>query len=486
MGAFDPEKDYYAALGVPVEASEEEIKVAYRDLARRYHPDSGGDAERFRQIQEAYEILRDPTLHRAYDRQRESRGLSQESPLVIGLTLNRTNMQPLEVPQMLYVLVDIRPRVDLPSQRLPLNLALVIDRSTSMQGVRMENVKLAALDLVESLLPGDRLSLVAFSDRAEVIASGLSVSDKRALRSAISALMPGGGTEICRGLTAGLDELRRYVSDQYLNHLILLTDGRTYGDEEQSLSEVRRAGAQKIGISALGIGEDWNDLFLDALARQGGGICQYIRSPSQVRQLLRDQIRGLSAVVARQVRLVINPAPNVKIQAAFRAAPYMEYLTLENGTTLKLGNMGVDEPIALILDLVVQQPEPGERRLARLELEAATANDTAVTLQLRRDLAMTFSYSAQDEPVPGRLLNMLSRLSIFRLQERAWELAESGDVQQATNMLQAAATRLFDLGYKELAQVALTEVGRLSAGGAPTSEGRKRVRYGTRSLTSPV
>ncbi|OQA16086.1 MAG: hypothetical protein BWY63_02787 [Chloroflexi bacterium ADurb.Bin360] len=84
---------------------------------------------------------------------------------------------------------------------------------------------------------------------------------------------------------------------------------------------------------------------------------------------------------------------------------------------------------------------------------------------------------------PGRLLNTLSRLSIFRLQERAWQALERGDVKQATHLLESAATRLFEIGHRELGQVALVEAERVQRGVEPTSRGRKQVRYGTRGLT---
>ncbi len=486
MVAIDAEKDYYAILGIPASADDNEIKHAYRELARRHHPDTGGDPERFRQIQEAYEILRESQVRAAYDRQVEARRTSPGAALSWQLTLSRSQMQSMEAAQVFYLMIDINPQGNLQTSRLPLNLALVIDRSTSMRGVRIENVKTAALDLIESLQPDDRLSVIAFSDRAEVLSPSTAGVDKRMLRSAISAVQPGGGTEIFQGVQAGLEQIRRYGNERFINHLILLTDGRTYGDEAQSLAAAEGARAGKIGISALGIGDDWNDLFLDDLARKGGGISQYISSPSQIQQLLRDQIRGLSAVVSRSLSLVINVANSVRVQAAYRATPYMERLEFGDGRHFPLGNLRADEPITLMIEFVVMQPEAGERRLAQLNLEAESLDKSEQRIHLRRDVVMTFrTQPPEPTPVPSRLLNLLSRLSIFRLQEKAWEAVEAGDTQQATHLLQAAATRLFDMGYKDLAQAAMLEVGRISGGESPTMGGRKKLRYGTRSLSMP-
>ena len=478
---ISPEADYYATLNLSPSAASEEVKRVYRDLARRHHPDTPeGDAEAFRRIQEAYEVLRDPVLRQAYDRQRAARGLGRESAIECAVLPSAVQLAALKSPQMLYVLLDLRPREEAPAQRLPLNIALVLDRSTSMQGSRISNVKLAVLNLIDSLHEHDRLSLIAFSDHAEVIAESTLAHDKSKLRSAISNLTTGGGTEILRGLSAGLEQVRRFVAEGASNHVILLTDGRTYGDEERALHEAQRAQAEGIGISALGIGDDWNDLFLDALARRGSGICQYITSPAQLQELLQEQIRGLSTVAINRLGVNVNLPPWVQLQAAFRAAPFMEVLSVTPGRSFPLGNMG-QETLTLLLELVIHQPDAGDRRIVRLDFEGFV---NGAPMIIRRDVSVQFvTHAYEPAPVPGRLLNTLSRLSIFRLQERAWQALDQGVVKQATRLLESAATRLFEIGHRELGQVALFEAERVQRGAEPTQKGRKQVRYGTRSLT---
>ena len=488
MATINSQKDYYTILNISLNADADEIRQAYREKARENHPDSGhGDADRFREIQEAYEVLRDEVLRRAYDRQREKQGLSEDAPVGLVLLQSRAEALPLDIPQMLYVLVEVQPHAEMQNAltRQHLNVALVVDCSTSMSGARMQHVKVAAADLVEALGPQDHLALVAFSDRAEVLAPTHLVDNPRIFKSALAALTPSGGTEIYQGLLAGLKEVRSHASSELVNHVILLTDGRTYGDETQALTEARRAVAEGIGISAFGIGEDWNDEFLDDLARTAGGVSRYIRAPSDVRAALRRQIQGLSSTLMQNVKLEVNTASYVTIHGAYRAAPYLEILEHSDGNVVALGNVMADEPVSVVLEFVIDQAVTGERRIARLDLigERIAASEP---IHLRQDVNMTFTLEPKEEPLPPKLLNRLARLSVFHLQERAWKALSVGDVPRATSYLEYAATRLFDMGHRDLGQAAMLEVNRLVHGGDPTKEGRKKLRYGTRSLTSPM
>ncbi|HOT90530.1 MAG TPA: VWA domain-containing protein [Anaerolineae bacterium] len=487
MALIDAQKDYYAILGVTPDADDEAIKQAYRQGAREYHPDSGhGDVERFRQIQEAYEVLRDKALRLAYDRQRERRGLSENAPVVLELLQSRTTLAPLDVSQVVYVLVDIRPHSEqeTASIRQHLNMALVVDCSTSMSGARIQNVKIAAADLLENLAPTDRLALITFNDRAEVLAPSELVENARNFKSAIASMIPGGGTEIYQGLLAGLNEVKRYAAADMVNHVILLTDGRTYGDELQSLREARQAASEGITISAFGIGEDWNDEFLDELARNGGGVSHYISSPSEVRTVLKQQIQGLCNIMLQNMKLEVNLAPYVHIRGAYRATPYLEILDF-TGNVIKLGSLLLDEPVVVVLELIIEPSAIGERRIVRLDLVGDKAAN-AESVRLRQDVNVTFTLDVKEEPPPPKLINHLARLAVFQLQERAWKALGAGNVRQATQYLEYAATRLFDMGQRDLGQAAMLEVGRLSHGGDPTKEGRKKLRYGTRGLIAPV
>jgi len=410
-------------------------------------------------------------------------GMSEKAALSWDILASQSQLCSLYGEQVLYLLTVIRPAGIVQGKRLPLNLCLVIDRSTSMQGARLEHVKQAAHQIVDELHDDDNLAVVVFNDRAEVVLPNQLGLNRVHAKAKISSILASGGTEIFQGIQVGLAEIEKLHSKQVTSHLILLTDGQTYGDEDDCIAEARLAGARRISITAMGIGEDWNDALLDEVAAQSGGTSAYVASPGQVRMLLQQRVRGLESVFAQGLTLEFRCAEGVRVESAFRTSPYLEHLT-PNGDVINLGTLQTDAPLMIVLEMGVAQKPPGEHRLLQLEL---TGDIPALGRQgekLRRDVQCTFTATKPPpKPVPPAVLGALSKVVICRMQEQAWSALDKGDVSTATHQLEMVATRLFDLGETQLARAAMLEAGRIAQGGTATAKGRKELKYGTRSLT---
>ncbi len=488
---MDIERDYYAVLGVKATATAEEIKKAYRRLARRYHPDTSDEpdaSERFQEVQAAYEVLSDELRRAAYDKRRRELGLvapeAGKVALAWELTVSRQTLPCLDEEQVLYVLVDISPATTMAVKRLPLNLCLVVDRSTSMQdGRRMEQVKAAAHQIIDDLRDTDTFSVIAFSDRPEVIVPGHISGDKRQAKAKISAIRPGGGTEIYQGLVVGLQELKRHRRLQAVSHMILLTDGQTYGDEQQCLELAEEARRQGVGISAFGIGEDWNDELLDAIAAKSGGVSAYVDSVAQVRRLLRQRVHGLSAICAQDLKLTLRFDSNTRLEDAFKLSPYIQRLDTHVPGEIALGTLEADQSLSVLLQIIVGPHAPGRQRILQLQVVGDVPVSGRQGERLVRELWFHFAQDPTHEAeVPSNLVNALGKLAIFRMQEQAYDALESGDPEAASQKLEIMATRLLDLGELELANAARLEAGRLARSGRLSPAGRKKLKYGTRSL----
>jgi Ca-activated chloride channel homolog len=513
---IDPERDYYAILGVPTDADEQTIKRAYRQLARRYHPDaiarrndqaepaehaeevepavedgaqtSAGSAERFREIQQAYELLADPQQREAYDHWRHQEGLDHPPAFVLRTIVSHELLPCLGESQTLYILVKISAAAEIESRRMPLNLCLVLDRSTSMKGTGLQQVKEAARYIVDQMGDSDVLSVISFSDRAEIVVAGQWPADKAAARAAISRIQADGGTELLQGLKAGLEELSRWRRDNMLNSLILLTDGQTYGDDQACLEEAGWAGMQHIQLVTMGVGPDWNDDLLDRMAVLSGGTSIYIDSAAKISHAFQEQVRTMGDVFAQNLTLLVHCGDGVEIRELFRMAPQINPLRLDD-SLVALGLLEKQQPQVVLFELLVGSQQPGRSRLLHLALEGSVPAFGDQIVRIQQDVAVTCTpdLAAAGQivrpPVPPDIVTAMGKLTIYKMQARAMAEVETGQIDTAVNRLKTMATRLLNIGEAELARAALLEAGYLAKTGSLSGEGRKKLRYGTRRLT---
>ncbi len=480
-----PTGNLYGLLGVDPAASLDEIKAAYRVVARRFHPDvnpSVGAADEFRRVADAYSVLGDPAQRGAYDASLKQ--AAGKPVIAIQALLSRSVLPTHPEPQVVYALAEVRPLIrvtDIPPA--PVNLCLVIDRSTSMQGVRLDQVKAAVIRVIDGLRESDSLAVVAFSDRAEVVVPPIvgTPEQKNLARAKVSTLNAGGGTEILKGLLRGMLELQHRLSPAAVNHLMLLTDGRTYGDEGHCLLLAALAAQDGISISGLGIGDEWNDRFLDELTSLTGSTTAFIQAPEQVTEFIQTKVRGLGAAYAERVALTVLTEPETKLTMAYKVAPEAGPLAPDDAL-LQIGNLPKQEEMTVLLKFQVPPVSEGTRFVARLALTAdiislGRRNERATT-----DLILPVVPKPSLAPPPPALVEALGKLTQHRLQERAQQDIAAGDVVSATQRLSTLGSRLLATGNTELAQAVLHEARKLEQSSLLTEEAKKNLKYGTRAL----
>ncbi len=481
----------YNVLGLSDTASSEEIKAAYRRIARRLHPDVNPDnsaaAEQFQDVTIAYDILVDPLRRKAHDERaaRENSSDSADFYFTLQVTPSKRTLVPIPEAQVIYLLAEIFPDPrahDLTSRESRLNLTLVLDHSNSMSGTRMEKVKIAAYQIIDNLHEDDILSVVIFNDRANIIIPATTINDRPALKARVGMINPSGGTEIYKGLQAGVDQNRQYLGPRLVNHIILLTDGNTFGDQERCMELAQQAAKEGIGISAMGLGNDWNDEFLDELASKTGGNTSYVNSAGAVVTFLNDQVRSLTNAFAERIHLSVATDPDVVLESAFKLAPHPQPLEPNSGN-IPLGSLQANRPIAVLLQF--QMPgelKEGFRYIARLSVSGEILSNQSQKHQMISDFASEVTDIQIDDDPPSVILDALSKLTLYRLQERARDALESGDVNEATRRLENLATRLLAMGEQELAQQARAEAKRVAHTSHISDKGRKALKYQTRHL----
>ena len=478
-------QDFYAILGLNRDATPDEIRQAYFESARRLHPDKNlapGETELFLGVQEAYEVLSNPKKRAKYDSALPPEALP-DTILDQSVIFSRQNLIHMQEPQIVYTILDFGVPLDSNTHPVPpLNLCLVLDRSTSMQGNNMDTVKATAIQIMRKMKPQDIFSVVAFSDRAEIIIPATNSMELGKQEARIQMIQPSGGTELFSGLEKGYNEIIRNVNRSQVNHIILITDGRTYGDEQKCLDLAQRAAENGIGISGLGIGAEWNDNFLDHLATVTGGSSMYVTRPQDIQRVLLDKFYRLGKAYAEETRLEFAPVPGVELRYAFRLQPEAGVLSYES--PLVMGPVVWDSRLKILMEFIIQ-PEAVQQSTATIFDAQLSVVLTDISMSRKPiPLRLTRPVLAEPDadPPPTEIVDALSRLKLYRLQEQARLEVTAGNYDQAAEHLTRLATHLLAQGERGLAKTALMEAENIHQKKSFSQQGGKEIKYGTRAL----
>jgi Ca-activated chloride channel homolog len=202
------------------------------------------------------------------------------------------------------------------AQRPPLNLGLVLDTSGSMEGDAIKAVRDSAKALVAKLRDGDRISIVAFHSRADVLVDNriVTAATRTQVNQAIERITARGTTDLASGLAVGLGQVIRNPVPAGINRIVLLSDGvpNNQLNLEATIASIHQQG---ISVTSLGLGTDYDTKLMTRIARDTGGAFHYLEQPDEVAAVFDDELTKMTTVVGRNLQLVIEPGPNVAIQA---------------------------------------------------------------------------------------------------------------------------------------------------------------------------
>jgi Ca-activated chloride channel family protein len=415
------------------------------------------------------------------------------------------NLEPLpstDTESLAYLLVDIKDEAGEQASgaremapNTQINLSLVLDTSGSMGGAKLQNLKSAVKWVIEHLGQDDRIAVTLFDDEVHPLIPSTPVTQTGGLAAQVDAVREAGGTAMSKGLLVGLDEAMKGRTPGAVSRIIVLTDGQTWGDGDTCRELAAQAGAAGIPITALGVGaeEDWSIELLDDMAQGSGGQSGYIARPEEIEAAFAGTVQAMQQTVARNLRLTFTPSGGVSVRAAYRVAPVISKLwpgpganSVENSggsLTLPLGDNESGSGQTLLFEMLLPPRKPGQYRLAHVALDYESTGTMATKgEQISLDLVVSFSMSAKRGPGNPRVMNSVEKATTFKLQTRALQASEAGDVAAATRNLRAAATRLLNIGETELAEAAEREAQLLETAGKMSAAGTKKLAFETRKL----
>lgn len=371
---------------------------------------------------------------------------------------------------------------------VPLNLCLVLDRSGSMSGRPLETVKQAAIEIIEGLNPSDRLSVVAFDHRAQVLVPNQPVENIDRIKQQIQKLEPAGGTAIDEGMKLGIKEAASGKQDR-VSHLFLLTDGENeHGDNDRCLKLAQLASEYGITLNTLGFGNHWNQDVLEKIADMGGGTLCYIENPEQVLREFSRLFTRLQSVGLTNAYLLLELASKVRLaelKPVAQVAPETVELSVQpegDRLAVRLGDLSTDNARIVLVNLYLGQLAQGAQTIAKVQVrydDPAFSQTGLLSETIAIGVEVQPVYQAQ---VDDRVQKSILTLAKYRQTQLAESKLQQGDVAGAATMLQTAANTALQLGDEKAATVLQSNATRLQSGEELSEAERKQTRIVSKTI----
>lgn len=381
-----------------------------------------------------------------------------------------------------YALVRLTAEPRQAQKRPPVNLALVIDRSSSMRGPRITQALEASRMLVERLGPGDRLSIVTFDSSARTIFGPDAVDDEARARAleALAAVRTGIGTNLAAGIRAGAEAIASGFVRGAMARLLLLTDGQpsvgvTASDRLGAL--VEKETARGVTVTAMGLGVGFDDELLAELARRGRGGFYYLAAAADIPAAFGRELEGVFAIAARDLQLKLVPGDEV---GAAEVLHRLDSRPLEDGLLVEVGEVAAGAPRQILFRLS-RTPRATSRRCATLAVSWHNVDGSAGEGHI---VGVELPATPLSAPAREVLLERL-RLEVARAVDVAWARRASSDAREALEAVhevkqQVLGARDDDRADAEALAALLAELAEAEGAVARSPAERERMRRAMR------
>lgn len=327
------------------------------------------------------------------------------------------------------------------TDRAPINLVLVLDRSGSMAGEKIAQCRSAARQLVQQLDARDRFALVTFgSDVTTLVASTPATPDARTrMLSAIDGISELGGTNISGALDAAVAEAVPYRQQYNATRVVLLSDGQAnegISDPGGLAGLARRIAGQGLTLSAIGVGLDFNEQVMESLAEYGGGAYHFLKDTEQLAAIFGSELRQAVATVAIGPTLTVTPSPGVTVAEVYAYAADSQ----GGATAVRLPDFTGGQQRKVVVRLLVPATAAGNIEVARVGLAYidVTRNHAAGAVQVGVHAAVTpdstLALSSRDKDVAA----VAAHASALQAMRRASAAAQEGRRDEAEQQLRSA------------------------------------------------
>ncbi len=351
-------------------------------------------------------------------------------------------------------------------QRPIINVAIVLDRSGSMEGDKLRRAKQAASYAVSLLSPRDIVSVIVYDDQAEVLVPATRASNISSIQSQIEGIRTGGATALFAGVSLGAGEVRKFISRNQVNRVVLLSDGiaNVGPDSPNALGDLG-ASLRKEGISVttIGLGTGYNEDLMVKLAAKSDGNHSFVEQPSDLVRIFDAEFKDAMAIAATDINIIIECAPGVRpIRLMNRDGDIRD-----REVRLQLNQVLSSQEKYVLIELEIPAGSNGQN----LVVANARAEYLNVSNQKRESSSQVgrVSFSADRQKISSSVNKPVKEQVVLQLateaNERALQLRDEGKTDEARKILESNVVEL-QQAAAELNSPALQDYARSNEGAA--------------------
>lgn len=373
-----------------------------------------------------------------------SNGFAAREPIALKTAVDRPLIHQTKEDQRVVVKIELKGERRESPNRIPLNLALVLDRSGSMSGGKLEQAKQAAEMLIDQLDEKDVLSLILYESEIQVLAPAAPLGDRRNhLKRQIRKIGTGGSTALYDGVKTGGRQLDHYLSKERINRVVLLSDGIANVGPSSNY-EIAKLGTQLakggVSVTTIGLGEDYNEMLMVALAEASDANYYYVADVEQLPQVFQSELGELKTIVAREVLIKVKCPKGVK-PLRFLGRP--ETLDSQN-ETVSFSTVSSEQTRELYLECLIDRNSLGAvSEIA--EVEATYSNPDTKKRNIIGVQSVKVSYTNDKDLAEGATNRAIAAEAVVFANaaetERSIALADQGNIDACReNIISQKAT----------------------------------------------
>ena len=359
-------------------------------------------------------------------------GAQEDAPLSLDFDLDRPLLAPEGV-QTLYAhltLTAAEMTPDAIAANPSVHIGLVLDRSGSMEGPKWQQAMAGAERLIDAMDSNDRLSIIGFDNETLVAWPNAPMVNPAAAKRSLRQLYPRGGTNISAGLDLARDDLQRGAPVHDIQHLVLLSDGQA----NEGILEARTLRAFIDGfempISALGLGLNYDEAYMQILADASGGAAHFIENANALSAIFEHELQAAAGAVIKglDARFIASEGVTVRLAETVNDPdPAVE--------TWTIGSMRAGATRTYLLELKLNPAHTPSDQLGVLQIKYRGQDGSLFEVEQTLTYGLAEDQAARDEAMRADIVFAAGIAEIRQLQAEAQLALRDFDQEKAVRLL---------------------------------------------------